>query len=213
MRARRPHNNPVTDAYRTPDNPLARALEQGRADLARQRAEQDERDRANAAAVEDLRATLGALDPPLALRMEPERGLRYEGQDAPVYVVAWAPAACEGVRIVRIESAANDAPNRVAGARFAAQIEALLEAERRAKQAQRALEPPPVVLPPSPSQADPRLELWHDEAWRDLWAFCGLLSGAVIPLLVGWFVGAAVPAWSVGGAAGGAMLGYLLAPD
>ena len=40
----------MTDAYRTPDNPLAR-------------------DRANAAAVEDLRATLGALDPPLALRM------------------------------------------------------------------------------------------------------------------------------------------------
>lgn len=81
----------MTNAYRLPDNPLARALEQARADLTRQRAEQDERDRANAAAVEDLRAMLGALDPPLALRMEPERGLRYEGQDAPVFVVAWAP--------------------------------------------------------------------------------------------------------------------------
>lgn len=204
----------MTDTYRLPDNPLARALQQARTDLARQRAEQDERDRANAAAIEDLRAMLAALNPPLVLRMEPERGLRYEGQDPPVWAVAWAPTAAEGCRACRIEEAATNVQQRVGSVRFAEQIEALLEQERAAiaRAAQRALEPPPEIAPatrPSPAQVSP-------EAWRAQWAvvgcavgWCGLL---IVALCVVGPRAIALPITATGGLLG-AVLGYLLAPD
>jgi len=68
----------VSDTYRTPDSPLGRALAQGRLAAAAQRAEREELDRANRAAVDELRATLAALDPPLAVEVAQER-VSYRG--------------------------------------------------------------------------------------------------------------------------------------
>lgn len=142
----------MPDIYRLPDNPIARRLEAARVALEQERAAQEERDRANQAAVEDLRAVLAAMDPPLEAHVRPPHP-HYTGPCPPDKVLLWAPTAGEGYVVCDAADASWRLEHTAGTAEFARKVSALLEAERAAiaRAAQQALEPPPEVVAVAPA--------------------------------------------------------------
>ena len=150
---------PASDTYRTPDSPLGRALAQGRLAAAAQRAEREELDRANRAAVDELRATLAALDPPLAVEVAQER-VSYNSLGADLQV--WIVPEPGGSRyhLCALHTAARDLPTVMAYPSTAEAVDRL-QADRRREAQQIAaliasaprpaeLSPPPRLAPAAP---------------------------------------------------------------
>ena len=150
----------MSDTYRTPDSPLGRALAQGRLAAAAQRAEREELDRANRAAVDELRATLAALDPPLAVEVAQVRGDSYNSLGADLQV--WIVPEPGGSRyhLCALHTAARDLPTVMAYPSTAEAVDRL-QADRRREAQQIAaliasaprpaeLSPPPRLAPAAP---------------------------------------------------------------
>ena len=146
----------MSDTYRTPDSPLGRALAQGRLAAAAQRAEREELDRANRAAVDELRATLAALDPPLAVEVA-RVSYTSLGADLQVWIVP-EPGGSR-YHLCALHTAARDLPTVMAEPSTAEAVDRLQADRRREAQqiaaliasAPRPAEPsPPAAEPPAP---------------------------------------------------------------
>ncbi len=137
----------MSDTYRTPDSPLGRALAQGRLAAAAQRAEREELDRANRAAVDELRATLAALDPPLAVEVAMVRFDNSLGADLQVWIVP-EPGGSR-YHLCALHTAARDLPAVMAYPSTAEAVDRL-QASRRAKR------PRAGALTASPRRSQPR---------------------------------------------------------
>lgn len=140
----------MSDTYRTPDSPLGRALAQGRLAAAAQRAEREELDRANRAAVDELRATLAALDPPLAVEVAQER-VSYTSLGADLQV--WIVPEPGGSRyhLCALHTAARDLPVVMAYPSTAEAVDRLQAVRRREAQQIAAL----IASTPRPAEPSP----------------------------------------------------------
>lgn len=140
----------MSDTYRTPDSPLGRALAQGRLAAAAQRAEREELDRANRAAVDELRATLAALDPPLAVEVALERvSYASPGADLQVWIVP-EPGG-KRYHLCALDRAARDLPVVMAYPSTAEAVDRL-QADRRREAQQIAA---PIASAPRPAEPSP----------------------------------------------------------
>lgn len=204
----------MTDTYRTPDNPLTRALEQARAALAQQRAEQAARNAANIAAVDDLRGLLAELDPPLAVDLRPEKA-SYEGDNPPEWVVIVAPTDGHGYRACRLWNAATALPDEVRTTGFAEQIERLCALERAAlARDYEAGLAASAAGPAVRSETQPRLST---DEWHALWGV-GCAVGAWLPALLTILATTGARVGLASGCAGmlallAGVFGYIFAPN
>lgn len=144
----------MSDTYRTPDSPLGRALAQGRLAAAAQRAEREELDRANRAAVDELRATLAALDPPLAVEVAMVRFDNSLGADLQVWIVP-EPGGSR-YHLCALHTAARDLPTVMAYPSTAEAVDRLQADRRReAQQIAALIASDPRPAEPSPPAAEP----------------------------------------------------------